>query len=200
MRMMILAAVLAFSTVLLLSASGCGNSVRPEAGQEQQCETVVAVLRDLGSAPAGLAVAESLRPFFVVGLGFVVLGGLALCFGGPGTGLTLMAVGAAATMAGVLFIQYPWIVLALALVAGLAALLAVHSRWRSRKALDDAAEKLARSGEAMEVLTEKIQNTKGGEQIKAQIKAAGPEAVNKVRKVVGPIKDKLIKEGRIKPA
>ena len=51
----------------------------------------------------------------------------------------------------------------------------------------------------MEVIAEKIQTVRGGERIKAGIKAAGPDAVNTVRHVVGPIKDRLMREGRIKP-
>ena len=196
-------AVLFAVSLGLLYAAGCidrkgavpGNAAVVEASPN----AVAAVLRDLGAAPADSIVSEAMRPFFAVGLGFIVLGGLAFCFGGRGTGLTLMAVGALATAAGVLFTQYPWMVLALALVAGVAALVAVHGSWRARQSLRDKTEELARADAAMEVIAEKIQTVRGGDRIKAGIKAAGPDAVNTVRQVVGPIKDRLMREGRIKP-
>lgn len=194
----IIVALLALSG-LTLYVAGCvgAERVQPKTAPPASVGTV---LRDLGTAPASLMVSEAMRPFFLAGLGFIVLGGLAFCFGGKGTGLTLMGIGALTTAAGVLFIQYPWMVLALALAAGLAALFAVHGSWRARRSLRNKTEELAQADAAMAVIAEKIQTVKGGERVKAGIKAAGPDAVNTVRRVIGPIKDKLTREGKIKPA
>lgn len=205
MKIAMIIILLFASSLVTLYASGCmdrnaaGNP--PDAAAKPDAKpTVGTVLRDLGAAPASLMISEAMRPFFLAGLGFIVLGGLAFCFGGKGTGLTLMGVGALTTAAGVLFIQYPWAVLVVALVAGLAALAAVYGGWKSRRALESKAAALADADKALEVLAEATQKAKGGKEVKAGIKSMGTEAVAVVRRVVDPIKDKLAKAGKIKTA
>lgn len=168
---------------------GCAGSRRRPAADPAPSK-LAGTLRDIGAAPAALAVSEPMRPFFYAGLGFIVLGGLVLCCGGKGTGLVLLGLGAATTATGVLFVQYPWAVLVLALAAGVAAALAVHDRCRARR-------ELRRNGEALEAAALVIQTVPEGRAIKKGLAALGDEVEEMVRSVVTPIKDKLRREGKI---
>lgn len=171
-----------------LLAAGCGGRREPAAAAPSS--GLAAALRDIGGAPAALSVSEPMRPFFAAGLGFIVLGGLVLCLGGRGGGLTLLALGALTTATGVLFVQYPWAVLLLALAAGGAAALAAHDRLRARR-------ELSRSREALAAAAEVIQKLPEGEAMKRGLVAMGAKTEAKVRSVITPIKEELRRDGRI---
>lgn len=180
---------LAVSVILAALLVGCVGSSR-EGAVDTGESRLAATLKDIGGAPAALAVSEPLRPFFAAGLGFIVLGGVTVCFGGRGTGLLLMSLGLATTATGVLFVQYPWAVLVLALAAGIVAFLAVYDRLRT-------ARELARNREALEATAEVIQNVPEGRAIKAGLSGLGSEIEARIRAVIDPIKEKLRSEGRI---
>ena len=151
-------------------------------------------LQAIGSAPAGAAVTKGLQPYFGVGLGFIVAGGIAVFLGMRANGVALCLMGVACTMVGVLFTQYPFVALLPAIIAGLI----VYDRWREkrrRQAAEGVVEKLEGT---VEVLAENIEKApEAGEVVKTAIKAAGPEVESLVRSVVGPIKTKLKKLGKI---
>ena len=177
--------------ILLLSlvlVSGCGKG----GGEEKTAPAsgVASTLRDMGSAPAAAAISEPMRPFFAAGLGFIVLGGAAMCLGGRKTGATLLFFGVLTTATGVLFVQYPWAVLCVALAAGLLAIAAVYDRFRTRRELE-------RDREALAITTEVIQNCPEGGAIKQGISGLGRDWEEKVRQAVRPIKERLRREGRI---
>ena len=187
----------------MVYASGCGGSgiFQKEHTQQDTVKdkpTPGSVLRDLGSAPAGLAVVEGTRPFLTAGLALAIVGGVMFAFGGRGTGLSLMGVGAIISASGVLFIQYPWVVLVAAILASLPLMASAYSGWRTRRELATKAAELTDADNALEVLAEQIETKNGGEEIKAGIKSLGPEAAKRVRKVIAPIKDKLTQAGKIK--
>ncbi len=178
-------------------AAGCSRTGRKSpsapAGAEQAVTAdsrLAGTLQDMNAAPAGSAVAEPMRPFFAAGLGFIVLGGVAACLGGGGTGLLLMGLGAATTATGVRFVPYPWAVLVLALAAGAAAALALFDRRRARL-------ELGLSRDALAATAEVIQNAPEGQAIKAGLSALGREIEARVRAVVDPIKERLRREGKI---
>jgi membrane protein implicated in regulation of membrane protease activity len=131
-----------------------------------------------------------MRPFFAAGLGFIVLGGLTVCFGGKGTGFVLMGLGVATTATGVLFVQYPWAVLLLALIAGALAAIAAWDRLRARRELD-------RNREALEATAAVIQNRPEGKAIKKGLAELGNDVETCIRAVIDPIKAKLRQEGKI---
>lgn len=175
----------------LVGVAGCGKSASDgDAVRAEEPSRLAATLQDIGKAPASLSVSEPMRPFFAAGLGFIVLGGLVACFGGRGTGYALMGLGVATTGTGVLFVQYPWAVLVLALAAGAVAVLAVVDRVRT-------ARELSRSREALEATAEVIQNVPEGGAIKAGLSKLGEEMEARIRSVIDPIKEKLRSEGRI---
>ncbi len=187
-----LMAAVTISALLIGCAERRGG--RPPVRSESQ---LAGTLKDIGGAPAALSVAEPMRPFFAAGLGFIILGGLAVCAGGRATGLALLGLGLATTATGVLFVQYPWSVLALAAVAVIAAGAAAYDQWRARRRLAAAAGELARNREALEAAAEVIQNAPEGKAIKTGLSALGAEVERTVRAVIDPIKDKLRREGRI---
>lgn len=183
----------------LMIVAGCAGSANTGQGETARGESrLAATLRDMGDAPAVLAVAEPMRPFFAVGLGFIVTGGVVLCLGARGIGALLLGLGVATTAVGVLFIQYPWAVLLVALAAGVLAAAAVYDRIRARRELDAATGELGRNLAALEVTAEVIQNIPEGRAVKAALANFGPDTEARVRRVISPIKDKLRREGRIK--
>lgn len=174
--------------VAVIAAAGCRR--RAAAPPEAPESGIAATLRDIGRSPAALAVSEPMRPFFAAGLGFIVLGGLTFCFGGRGTGLALTGLGVATTATGVLFVQYPWATLILALAAGALTAAAAWDRLRARR-------DLALSREALEAAAAVIQNRPEGKAIKEGLAALGEEAAGRIRSVIDPIKAKLRREGKI---
>lgn len=186
----------AMAAALLLI--GCASSPPAgTAGDPAEPSRLATTLRDIGGAPAALAVAEPMRPFFATGLGFIVLGGLVAGFGGRGAGAVLLGLGLATTATGVLFVQYPWAVLVLALFAGVVAAVAAWDRIRARRALAEADRELKDSRDALAATAEVIQNVPEGRAIKAALAGLGKESEDKVRQVINPIKEKLRREGRI---
>lgn len=176
-----LAAVAA--TVVLVAATGCGPFGKSEGR--------AAALRDGGGVAAALAVAEPMRTFFAADLAFIVVGGALAGLGVKGSGLVLMGLGVATTGTGVLFVRYPWTVLVLALAAGVAASAALYDRLRARR-------DLARNREALAAAAEVIQNIPEGRAVKDGLKAMGGQVEEAVREVVGPIKERLRREGKIR--
>ncbi len=143
----------------------------------------LAGLGGLGAALAAPVMAAGMRGFFVAGLGFVALGGLAFCFGGGRTAAAVFTLGVLTTGVGVLFSAYPWTVpLLAAAVVGVAAV-----SWWDRR----------RSDLALAVTTEVIETTPEGRAIKDGIKRRGGTAEQAVRRVVGPLKANLRKDGKI---
>lgn len=175
---------------LTLGLLGCFDKETPPAESTRQSSTLTTALRDIGQAPAALAVSEPMRPFFAAGLGFIVLGGLAICFGGKGSGFALMALGLGTTATGVLFVQYPWAVLLLALAAGVVAFIAIVDRLRARR-------ELANSRQALTAAAEVIQKVPEGAAIKKGLAALGEKTEAAVRAAITPIKEQLRKEGKI---
>lgn len=104
--------------------------------------------------------------------------------------MTLLALGALTTATGVLFVQYPWAVLLLALAAGGVAALAAYDRLCARR-------ELSRNREALAATAEVIQNLPEGGAIKKGLSAMGTETEARVRSVIAPIKEELRREGRI---
>lgn len=177
--------------VFILCVAGCsGKKKAAQSSQSPQTSRLASTLQDIGGAPASLLVAEPMRPFFAAGLGFIILGGLTLCLGGRAAGFTLLILGAFTSATGVLFVQYPWAVLVLALVAGVVAVLAAYDRLRARRELAD-------NREALEATAEVIQKLPEGKAIKNGLVSLGEEVEDKVRAVIDPIKEKLKIEGRI---
>lgn len=176
----------------IIVVAGCsGNGAREDGvAVAPPPSRFATAIRDAGAAPAAPSVAEPLRPFFAAGLGFIVFGGVALCFGGRGAGFLLLLLGAATTATGVLFSQYPWTVLPLALAAGATAAFAALGQARARRELEQNREALAATAEV-------IQNLPEGRAIKAGLSGLGREVEARVRSVVTPIKDKLRREGKI---
>lgn len=179
--------LVAAALACLLSAipAGCGKR-----SETEQPSAIGSTLKTIGGAPAALAVAEPMRPFFAAGLGFIVLGGLTLCLGAKGTGASLLALGVATTGTGVLFVQYPWAVLFLALAAGCVAVYAVYERIAARR-------ELSRNRDALAATAEVIQKLPEGGAIKRGLSALGREVEEKVRLAVSPIKERLRREGKI---
>ena len=178
----------ALCLAVILTAAGCGGRKKPASSAPPS--GLAAALREVNASPAALAVSEPMRPFFAAGLGFIVLGGLVFCLGGKGSGLTLLALGALTTATGVLFVQYPWAVLLLALAAGGVAALAAYDRLRARR-------ELSRNREALAAAAEVIQKLPEGGAIKKGLAAMGAETEAIVRSVITPIKEELRREGRI---
>jgi membrane protein implicated in regulation of membrane protease activity len=160
--------------------------------------SVGAFLQDIGSATAGAVVSEHMSPFFLAGLGLVILGGLTMVFGGKATGFTLIALGMATTGTGVLFIQYPWVVLVIAVVIGVLVAVMAYTRNKDRQQLEGTAAEAARQaeeldalGKAAELITQVVETVPGGKEVKAGLRALGTEKMAAVKKVVSPIKEKL---------
>lgn len=192
----IVAAAILTVAVAIAGCSGSGKTAPAESGRSDS--RLSATLQDLGGAPAALSVSEPMRPFFAAGLGFIVMGGVVLCLGARGTGAVLLGLGVATTAVGVLFVQYPWTVLLVALAAGVLTAAAVYDRIRARRELDATAGELGRNREALEVTAQVIQNIPEGRAVKAALADLGPETEDKVRRVISPIKNKLRREGRIR--
>lgn len=191
--------LLTMAALAAVAVLGCGGSRRDDGDVATQGGSrLAAALQSIGSAPAALAVSEPMRPFFAAGLAFIVLGGLVVFFGGRGSGFLLMGLGVATTATGVLFVQYPWAVLLLALAAGVLAAAAIFDRMRARKELAATVGELDRSTEALEATAQVIQNIPEGKAVKTALSNLGSDAEAKVRRVISPIKDKLRREGRIK--
>lgn len=108
-------------------------------------------LQAIGNAPAGAAVTKGLQPFFPLGIGFCVLGGLAFFFRMRANGVILSALGVSYVAVAVLFIQYPFVVL----VPPLIACLIFYERLKEKRRGDDAVA-------TVEVLTEKIEKRYNG--------------------------------------
>ncbi|MCC8181076.1 MAG: hypothetical protein LIP23_09240 [Planctomycetes bacterium] len=179
------------TAMALATVIGCATSRRnADIDAANQAVGLAAALQSVGSAPATLAISESMQPFFAAGLGFIILGGLVLALGGKFTGLTLMGLGVATTGTGVLFVQYPWSVLVLALAAALLATYAAVAGLRSRRELDQ-------NRAALEATAEIIQKVPEGRAVKDGLAALGPDKESEIRAVIGPIKDKLRREGKI---
>lgn len=140
---------------------------------------VAKVLRDIGSAPAASIVSDRLGPFFWAGLGFIVLGGAAIFLGARATGLSMFGLGVGIVAVGVFFSLYPWMVLVAFVLAAVVTMAKVVDSWRQ--------------GRALAIITENVENTPGGEEVKAGIKSMGHAAMRAVRSVVDPIKAKLEK-------
>lgn len=177
--------------VSCIVAAGClRQAAKPAGTPPAQVSGVGKALQHIGAAPAAPAVSDPMRPFFSAGLGFIALGGILVCFGGRGTGLLLMGLGVGTTATGVLFVQFPWAALILALAAGLFAAIIAYDRIRVRR-------QLATTNAAVEITTEVIQNVPEGKAIKEGISFLGEKAEETVRAVVTPIKKRLAKEGKI---
>lgn len=113
-----------------------------------------------------------------------------MALGGRASGALLLGLGGVTTAVGVLFIQYPWVVLPLLLVAGLVAGLAGWDRIRARR-------ELLRNQDALAAAAQVIQNLPEGKAIKAGLTQLGKDVEERVRAVVDPIKERLRKEGKI---
>ncbi len=164
--------------------------------------SVGAFLADIGSATAGAVVSEHMTPFFLAGLGLVILGGVTMVFGGKATGFTLIALGMTTTGTGVLFIQYPWIVLVIAVVIGVLLAVMTYTRSKARQQLSGTEEAAARQAEELDAfgkatgfIAQVIEAVPGGAEVKAGLRALGPEPMAAVKKVVSPIKEKLALTG-----
>lgn len=173
--------------VLLVAVGGCGFS---RGGNNASTHSPVPAAAGGITAAAVDSVAEPMRPFFAAGLGFLVIGGLAAAWGGRAGGLLLMGLGAATTAVGVLFVQFPWVVLPLLLVAMLAAGLALWDRMRARR-------ELLRSQDVLAATAQVIQNTPEGKAIKTGLAQLGKNVEERVREVIDPIKERLRNEGKI---
>ena len=189
-------------TVLFAGASlaviGCfdfKSSPAPGRGDKQSEQSVseagdgsggvAKVLRDIGSAPAASIVSDRLGPFFWAGLGFIVLGGAAIFLGARATGLSMFGLGVGIVAVGVFFSLYPWMVLVAFVLAAVVIMAKVVDSWRQ--------------GRALAIITQTVESTPGGEEVKAGIKNMGHAAMRAVRSVVDPIKAKLEKTDKGKP-
>ena len=128
-------------------------------------------------------VSRNMGKFFAAGLLFMVLGGGALILGSRMTGLGLIALGFGTTAVGVLFTQYPWSVLVLLALAGVAVFAKAVEVWRLR-----------RGGE---VLIGVIEESSAGGKIKQGVRDRGLAAEKAVRSLVSPIKETLRRKGEI---
>ena len=124
-KLLFVAAVVFLLAVLVLP--GCfRRAQQPALATPITTTGISGTLQKVGSAPAGEIVSASMQPFFRAGLALMVIGGLVAGFFLRKTGLMLIILGIATTGVGVLFIQYPWVVLAFALLAVVTAGLAVY--------------------------------------------------------------------------
>ena len=165
------------------AASGRGDKQSEQSASE--AGGVSKVPRDIGSAPAAAIVSDRLGPFFWAGLGFIVLGGAAIFLGARATGLSMFGLGVGIVAVGVFFSLYPWMVLVAFVLAAVVTMAKVVDSWRQ--------------GRALAIITENVENTPGGEEVKAGIKNMGHAAMRAVRSVVDPIKAKLEKTDKGKP-
>lgn len=183
----VLAVVIAAAS---LTAVGCfgfkPKSSVPALGDKKASEVggssggVAKILRDVGSAPAAAIVSDKMGPFFWAGLGFIVLGGVAIFLGARATGLSMFGLGVGIVAVGVFFSLYPWMVLVAFALAAVVIMAKVIDAWRK--------------GKVIEIITETVENTPGGKDVKAGIKDRGYSAARIVRAVVDPIKAKLAKK------
>lgn len=86
--------------------------------------------------------------------------------------------------------QYPWLSLVAVLLSAVVAGFIAYDRWKTKR-------ELRRNQEATEILTEVIQAKPEGEAIKEGISALGLEKMNVVKTVITPIKEKLVKAGKL---
>lgn len=175
--------LMALALTALVALAGCRPSVPVTLRSAGEGKPVAS-----GSAFAILSaaspdVSRNLGKFFVAGLLFMVLGGGAFILGSRVTGLGLIALGFGTTAVGVLFTQYPWSVLVLLALAGLAAFAKVVEVWRLR-----------RGGE---VLVGVIEESSAGGKIKQGVRERGFAAEKVVRNLVSPIKETLRRKGEI---
>lgn len=160
--------------------------------------SVGSFLADIGSATAGAVVSEGMSPFFLAGLGLVILGGVTMVFGGKATGVTLILLGMGTTGTGVLFVQYPWIVLVIAVITAVLVAVMTYTRNKDRQKLAGTEAEAAQKAEevdaftkATEFLAQAIESVPGGAEVKAALREKGADTVQTVKKVVSPIKAKL---------
>ncbi len=160
--------------------------------------SVGAFLADIGSATAGAVVSEHISPYFLAGLGISILGIVTIALGGKATGTTLFLLGIATSGTGVLFVQYPWIVLVIAVVIGVLLAVMTYTRSKAQKQLEGTAAEAAQKAEevgafdkALRLLAQGIEVC-GGD-VKTWLREEGPDAVQAVKKVVSPIKAELAK-------
>ena len=178
-------------------AAGCRQNNEMAERDPGNRSRLASTLKDINVAPAHASIAGPMRHFFLAGLGFLVLGGVSACFGGKGTGVSLMFFGAVTTATGVLFVQYPWTVLLLALAAGVLIVISAVDRFRDRRKLSATARELLVNRQALTATTEAIQNTPEGSAVKARLSAMGKEIEETVRSAVTPIKEQLRRDGKI---
>lgn len=180
-----LAAFAVISSILLGAAVGCSfrqSRANPVNWFKAPVKEVQAPQPTGFLSRASDSTAGRLGPLFTVGAMLVaagVIGGIIMRsagFGGSvaGTGLSLIATG-------VLFTEYPWIVL-LAAIAGLC--LIVYAGW------------LLVNGQkqslALSVIAAAVEDTgKAGQEVKDKIRDYGTLAVNSVKEVITPIKANL---------
>ena len=190
-KILYLVCIIAVTGAITL-ASGCfekaaSNSIQAATGKT----TPGTVLKDLGTAPASAAVIANLKPFFTSCWILLIVGGLLAAVGGRSTGIMVVGVGVVSVMTGTLLAQFPWIALAVAVLALAAGSMEVIARWRSRRALDKANAEIDKRKAAETIIAEAVQTSKGGKDVKAKIKTMGVEAVKTVREIIDPIKEKL---------
>lgn len=170
--------------VLMIAIAGCR---RAQTAPQAPSGALSSTLQSIGSAPAGMAVSDPVRPYFYAGLCFLVIGGLTFGLGGKGTGLAFIAVGAGIAGTGTVLIQYPWFPLAAALAAAVIALLIAYDRYRVKRVSED-------RNAALEILVPRIEEHP---EIKPEISKLGPDAVSKMRQVIRPIKQRLRDLGKL---
>lgn len=191
--------------MLLMIALGCrGGAIQASSSAIEDtlpstnAETVGQYLRALASSPASNDIAKVMDSLCHAGILFIVLGGISIIFGGKTSGFTLIGIGALMLSIGVLFIQYPWVVLVVASLAGLIAAISALEAWRTKKALTDKTTELVKEHAVTEKLAETIEKVPEGEKVKEYLKGLGDDVVEMMNEVIDPIKEKLKDDGKIK--
>lgn len=137
------------------------------------------------SGPKSVKVAMVENPVWMytaAGVGMMVFGALVVAFHGKGPGACLLVTGAVIGGFGHVLATYPWVILVAVMVGGAATVMIAYDRWRQGKTLG--------------IIVEEVQAVPGGKQVKAGIKAKGPEVEEEVRRVIRPIKNQLAKAGK----
>lgn len=198
-------AIAFFAVMLAAIGVGClpwnrqeTTTIKPQDVQKavalSRADSLGGYLRALASSPASGEVAKAMDGLCNAGTLFLVLGGVAVILKGRRTGFLLMGVGALMLAAGVLFLQYPWIVLAVAVVVGIVVAVNLIQQWREK---EDVAKQLEQEHAALEVAAEVIQTIPEGKAVKKAFVDKGAAVVQLLDSVIDPIKEKLQEEGRI---
>lgn len=183
----------ALALVVLIGCLGCWNrSTRPVETAHALVEAKGAsgVLRALAAAPASPELSHLLETSFIAGVIMILIGAVTAAAGQRTGGGIIIAIGVLLLLLGTLLHQYPWIVLVFSCFYGLVGL------YHGNQYLS-AQRQIAIDKAGVSVLTEVVQNTPAGEEIKQTIRAKGPEAAAAVDAIVDPIKEELRAEGKI---